>query len=95
MYDEQQGYGQQGHGHPGHGPQGGRYVVYAYCVSLIIITFKRDSKPIFVAEGESAVAKGMPYTLLTLALGWWGIPFGPIFSLWALYINLIQGGQDA
>src|SRR5437773_757412 len=25
--------------------------------------------------------KGLPFTQLTLAEGWWGIPFGPIFSV--------------
>jgi hypothetical protein len=39
------------------------------------------------------VVKGLPYTLFTLAAGWWGIPFGPIFSVMALFNNL-KGGKD-
>jgi len=70
-----------------------RYVVYAYCISLVVITFKRYSRPVLVRAGESAVSKGMPYTLLTLVAGWWGIPFGPIYSVWALWENL-RGGKE-
>ena len=42
---------------------------------------------------ESAVVKGLPYTLLSLVAGWWGIPWGPIFTIGALYNNL-KGGKD-
>ncbi len=70
-----------------------RYVTFSYCISLVVITFKRDSDVIAIQPGESAFVKGLPYTLLTLALGWWGFPFGPIFSIWALYTNL-TGGKE-
>ena len=68
-----------------------RVVQFSYCISLVVISFSRYSDPITIRPGESAFSKGLPYTLLTLALGWWGIPFGPIFSIMALYKNLTGG----
>ena len=73
--------------------QGGKFVLYKYCVSLLVITFRRPTDVYFVKAGESRVMKGLPWTLLTLLLGWWGIPWGPIYSIQSLYGNL-QGGQD-
>jgi hypothetical protein len=72
---------------------GTRFVVYQYCVSLLVITFKRSSDLYLVRPGESAVRKGMRYTLLSVLLGWWGIPWGLLYALESIVINL-QGGKD-
>ncbi len=63
---------------------GGKFVVYQYCISILIMTFRRSSDIFFIRPGESAVTKGLPYTLLSLVLGWWGIPWGPIHTVGAL-----------
>ncbi|HEY5729746.1 MAG TPA: hypothetical protein VIS72_06810 [Anaerolineales bacterium] len=73
--------------------QGGKFVMYQYCVSLLVITFRRSSNIYFIRSGESAVVKGIPYTLLTLALGWWGIPWGPIYTIASVWTNF-SGGKD-
>ncbi len=72
---------------------GARLVVFHYCVSLLVVTFKRSSDVYLVKPGESALRKGMGYTLLSLLLGWWGIPWGLIYTLESIVINL-QGGRD-
>src|SRR5947209_3774218 len=73
--------------------RGGKFVVYQYCVSIIVMTFRRSSDICFIKPGESAVTRGLPWTLLTLVAGWWGIPWGPVFSIQALITNL-KGGKD-
>jgi hypothetical protein len=73
--------------------RGAKFVQYQYCYSLVVVTFKRGTDIYFVPAGESAVVKGMAWTLFTLLLGWWGIPWGPIFSMQSLWINL-RGGRD-
>jgi hypothetical protein len=70
---------------------GGKFVVYQYCVSLVVLTLYRSSAVHFIRSNESAVLHGMKYTLLSLALGWWGIPFGPIMTVAAIAINLCGG----
>ena len=72
---------------------GARFVMYQYCVSLLVVTLRRSSDIYFVHPGENAVTKGMSYTVLTLVMGWWGIPWGPIYTIGALYKNL-RGGID-
>lgn len=73
--------------------RGGKFVVYEYCISIILMTFKRPSRIHFITADQSRFLHGLTYTLITLALGWWGIPWGPIYSLGSLFTNL-SGGKD-
>ena len=73
--------------------RGGNFVLYSYCVSLLVVTFKRPSEIYFIRSGESAIGRGMPWILLTILLGWWGIPWGPVYSIQSLVVNL-KGGKD-
>ena len=72
---------------------GGRFVFYKYTVSVVVLTFRRSSDIYFVKAGESRVVKGLGWTALTFLLGWWGIPWGPIYSVGSLWTNL-RGGED-
>jgi hypothetical protein len=72
---------------------GGKFVVYSYCISILVMTFKRPSDIFFLRAGESGVGKGMPYTLISLFAGWWGFPFGLIYTPMAIAQNL-GGGKD-
>ena len=73
--------------------RGARIVLFQYCISLLVITFRRNSSVQFVAPGESAAVKSLPYTLLSLLLGWWGLPWGFIYTPTVIYKNL-KGGTD-
>lgn len=73
--------------------QGAKFVIYEYCISILIMTFKRPTDIHFIRAGHGSVGKGMPYTLLSLLLGWWGIPWGPIYTIGSLVTNL-RGGKD-
>ena len=72
---------------------GAKFVVYRYCVSIIVLTFKRSSDVYFIRPGQNRVVKGLEWTLLTFFFGWWGIPWGPIYSIGSLSTNL-AGGKD-
>jgi hypothetical protein len=72
---------------------GSRLVFYEYCISLVFITLRRPSRLHRLAPGRSGVVEGLPYTLLTLALGWWGIPWGIIYTPLVLWTNL-SGGRE-
>ncbi|HET6176633.1 MAG TPA: hypothetical protein VFE61_06865 [Candidatus Sulfotelmatobacter sp.] len=73
--------------------RGAKLVCYSYCISLVVITFRRSSDVYYIPAGESAVPKGLPWTLLSVVAGWWGIPWGPIFTIQSLVTNF-QGGKD-
>jgi hypothetical protein len=71
---------------------GGRIVVFSYCISVILITFRR-SATVLVKPGQSVTSAGLPYTLISLFAGWWGFPFGLIFTPISIIGNL-SGGKD-
>ncbi len=73
--------------------EGGRLVFYEYCISLVFITLRRPTGVYLLKKGELGLLKGLPYTILSLLLGWWGIPWGPIYSIQSLATNL-GGGKD-
>lgn len=73
--------------------KGGRFVCYMFCFSIVVMTFRRASEVMFIKAGASRVTPGLKWTLLTLLVGWWGIPWGPIFSIQCIYTNL-TGGKD-
>jgi hypothetical protein len=73
--------------------RGGKFVVYRYCCSFVVMTIMRGTDVYFVRADQSRVVKGLPWTLLTLLVGWWGIPWGPIYSVRSLWTNL-RGGED-
>src|SRR4051812_40910225 len=71
--------------------QGAKFVMYPFAISIIVMTFRRSSDVYFVRAGESAVLKGLPFTFISLFFGWWGVPWGPIYSIGSLYTNLTGG----
>jgi len=73
--------------------QGAKFVIFQYCISVFILTFKRSSSVFFVRAGESSVGKSLPFTLISLLVGWWGLPWGPIYTLSSTVTNL-RGGKD-
>ncbi len=73
--------------------QGGRLVLFEYCFSVVVLTFKRSSAVFLLRPQESGFRHGLPYTLFSLLFGWWGIPWGPIYTVGALKTNL-GGGKD-
>lgn len=73
--------------------QGGRFVFYEVCVSLVVATLRRPSRIYLLRPGELGIWRGMPYTILSLLLGWWGIPWGIIYTPLVIITNL-SGGCD-
>jgi hypothetical protein len=72
---------------------GARFVMYQYCISIGIMTFKRSSDAYFVPADGSRLKPGLIYTVLSLIAGWWGFPWGPIFTIQVVTRNL-RGGLD-
>ena len=73
--------------------RGGKFVIYQYCFSVLVMTFRRSTDIYFIRPGENAVSKGMQWTLISLIAGWWGFPWGLIYTPMVLFQNL-QGGKD-
>ena len=72
---------------------GAKFVIFEYTVSILVMTFKRPTDVYFLRAGESHWGKSMPFTILTAIAGWWGLPWGLIYTPMAIYTNL-SGGKD-
>lgn len=72
---------------------GGKFVIYRYCISIIILSFKRSSDIYFTKSNQSRVTHGLQWSLLSILLGWWGIPWGIIYTIGALVTNF-KGGKN-
>ena len=73
--------------------RGAKFVMFQDCISVIVMTIRRSSDIYFLRAEQNAVVKGLPFTLVTLVLGWWGFPWGPIWSVTSLVTNF-RGGKD-
>lgn len=72
---------------------GGRFVYFPYTISLIIVTFRDTSGVYLIRSGENTIGKSLLFTIVSLLTGWWGIPWGPKFTMQAIRTNL-RGGKD-
>lgn len=66
-----------------------RYVIFFEVKSFVFVTTRNATQGIFCSEcADKAVLKP---TLITWVLGWWGFPFGILYSLHAIWVNLFGG----
>jgi hypothetical protein len=72
---------------------GSRLVFYEYCISLIFITLRRPSRVVRLPPGSKGLWQGLPYTIISLLCGWWGLPWGLICTPMTLWTNL-TGGRE-
>lgn len=72
--------------------EGARFVRFSYVISIIVMTFKRESAIYFLSKDVNARKVAWPYTLITSLFGWWGIPYGLIYTIQALSLN--SEGRD-
>jgi len=73
--------------------QGGRFVLFPYTISIVLMTFKRSSDIYFIKPGESSFKHGAGFIITNFLLGWWGIPWGPIYTIGALAAH-VGGGKN-
>ena len=71
--------------------QGGMLVEYAWVASALLFTW-RQPRIVWVPPGRSRAVAGLPWTLLSMLLGWWSL-MGLFWTIQALVQNLI-GGVD-
>ena len=72
---------------------GARFVFFEVCISIVFLTLRRPTEVYFLRANDLGLVRGLPYTLTSLLLGWWGVPWGIIYTPLALLTNL-SGGCD-
>lgn len=73
--------------------KGGRLIYYPYIISLGLVTFKKKSDLYLVRKNENPLKRSIPFLLISMLFGWWGIPMGPKLTLQSIRINK-NGGKD-
>jgi hypothetical protein len=73
--------------------QGGKFVVFPYTVSFILMTLKRSSDIYFIKANENTFKYSYGFVFMNLIVGWWGIPWGPIYTIGSAYHHAV-GGKD-
>jgi hypothetical protein len=71
--------------------RGGRFVHFEWCVSVLVMTFRRPTDVYFLRSGQNGFGSSWPFTLASLLFGWWGIPWGFIQTPGVLWTNLCGG----
>ena len=72
---------------------GGKFVIFIWVISVLILTFKRTTDIHYIPPGHGTFSKSIGPTLLSCVIGWWGFPWGVIYTLQAIFTNL-GGGKD-
>ena len=73
---------------------GGSFVTYQWIIPLpLFYPVRRLSKVYFIPKGGNKAKYAKKYNTITLIIGWWGLPWGPIFVNRSLYLNK-KGGVD-
>jgi hypothetical protein len=70
-----------------------RYIIFWYVISLIFLTSRRTMQGVFCPSCASK--KAAQASAMTWLLGWWGFPWGPFWTIGAVYRNLFSGTQPA
>lgn len=71
---------------------GGKFVVYEYCISPLIVTLDYDSNVYFIDANEERRNLSLRYSIISLLFGWESL-FGPIHAIRCLVVNF-RGGKD-
>ncbi|WP_147377103.1 hypothetical protein [Mangrovibacterium diazotrophicum] len=72
--------------------QGARFICFQYCISILFaVTLRRYSPAILVQQDDRIDSIRRKYNLMSVFFGWWGIPWGPIYTVRSLRLNRIGG----
>jgi len=68
-----------------------RYIIFYSVVSYIFATTRTPAQGVYCAA--CAAKEALFSSALTWAVGWWGFPWGPFYSISTIYRNLLGGLQ--
>jgi hypothetical protein len=72
---------------------GARCVRFEYCISALAFTVRRQSPVYLTNSWQERYLRGLPFSFLALLLGPWGVPWGLLWTPWAMWVNA-TGGVD-
>ena len=73
--------------------KGGRFVMFLWNFSLLVVSFRRGSPLTYIRSDRWTGPQALLWSLPSFFVGWWGIPWGIIFTIQSLYTNC-NGGKN-
>jgi hypothetical protein len=75
--------------------EGTRFITIPYAFSIIILSFRRSMGSVHQVDSVNwPISQVILAAVITTLFGWWGIPFGVIWSILSLFY-LWSGGRDS
>jgi hypothetical protein len=68
-----------------------RLALMYYAISVIFITYRRGASGMWCERCRAFEAA--KWSIVSGLLGWWGVPWGPIYTIHALFVNAKGGSQ--
>ncbi|MDZ5602877.1 J domain-containing protein [Pseudomonas sp. RP23018S] len=68
-----------------------RVVIFRAVKSLVLVSYRRTITGVYCSD--CAQKQALKASASTWLLGWWSVPWGPIYTVQALVINLLGGTQ--
>jgi hypothetical protein len=68
-----------------------RLTLMYYVISLLVVTQRKGTSGLWCQRCR--IVEAAKWTLLSGVFGWWGIPWGPIYTIHALFVNGKGGSQ--
>lgn len=66
---------------------GSKFIVFQYSISLVFFTLRPLSKATFIEKETDFHKYRKRYNLISLIFGWWGLPWGPIYTISGIKFN--------
>ncbi len=63
---------------------------YWAAMSFLVLSIKAPSRLYLEGQHPGPLVGGL-YTVVSLVLGWWGIPWGPIYTVQSAFSNILGG----
>ncbi len=73
--------------------KGGRFLRYYWNVSVIVLSFRNSTALAYVRSDRSAGLGALGCGVFSLFFGWWGFPWGIVYTPLSLWHNT-RGGTD-
>lgn len=73
--------------------KGGRFLRYYWNISVIVLSYRKSTALTYVRSGRSAGVGALGWGAFSLFFGWWGFPWGIVYTPLSLWHNT-RGGTD-
>jgi hypothetical protein len=73
--------------------KGGRFLRYYWNISVILLSFRKSTALTYVRSDRSAGLGALGWGTFSLFFGWWGFPWGIVYTPLSLWHNT-RGGTD-